>query len=76
VFFTALLILVFINIHLRPFNNCVSRNNTLIEAHYLFRNKTPIETAIQFLLESISMQLVSAQIQLKYCLVQQNNTML
>ena len=34
-------------INVWPFNTCVSRNNTLIEAQNYFRNKTSTDTAVQ-----------------------------
>jgi len=45
--FTPLLILVATNIHVWPYNTCVSRNNTLIDYHDHFRNKTSADTAVQ-----------------------------
>ena len=49
---------MFIYIHIWPFNTCISRNNTLTEAHNLFKNKTPTEKQqYSLLLESSSMQL-------------------
>ena len=43
----TLLILVVTNIHVWPYNTCVSRNNTFIEAQNHFRNKTSTDTAVQ-----------------------------
>ena len=56
--FTPLLTLVIINIHVWSSNTCISRNNTLIEAHNLFKNKTPTDRQqYSRLLESSSTQL-------------------
>jgi hypothetical protein len=42
-----LLILVVTNIHVWPYNTCVSRNNTFTEAQNYFRNKTSTDTTVQ-----------------------------